>query len=183
MYIAGIDVKARNQLLEKQRRSKTSWVSSNAKSNTIKESTRVSRNENKICNTNRKQQAKSTNNQTNIAKVAETIVRYGISPIAGAAIATSTLESYGIVSKEKVSDVIDRSKVRRAIQEVGKRLNKNNNTITVKRVYFDGRKDKTKTYDDNRIKTIVEEHISMIKEPDSVYLGHVTPISGIHDIE
>lgn len=33
-------------------------------------------------------------------------------------------------------------------------------------------------WNDNRRKVITEEHITIIKEPDSVYVGHVTPQSG-----
>ena len=46
-------------------------------------------------------------------------------------------------------------------------------------MYFDGRKDKTLV---NRNegrkyyrKTVIEEHISLIQEPESVYLNHISP--------
>lgn len=58
-------------------------------------------------------------NRQNIDKVAETVVRYRVSPNAGAAIATAAVESYGIVNEDNTTNVIDRSKVRRAINRVG----------------------------------------------------------------
>lgn len=44
--------------------------------------------------------------------------------------------------------------------------------------YFDGRKDRTKLYDTNRIRIIKEEHISLIEQPGSYYISHITPPSG-----
>ncbi|GBM41739.1 hypothetical protein AVEN_121660-1 [Araneus ventricosus] len=41
-------------------------------------------------------------------------------------------------------------------------------------LYFDGRKDRTLSMEDNRRKIIIEEHISLVKEPGSEYIGHVS---------
>lgn len=162
MCITGIDFVAEKEKKLKQRRIKTKWVSTqeiepihdsetditdvtdpqmNVSTNTINEQTNLAR------------------NSRNINKLAETIVRYSVSPAAGAAIASSALECFGIVSEGNTSNVIDRSKVRRAIQTVEKNLNNVQDTIIVKRLYFDGRKDRTKTYQDKRVKVVVEEHI------------------------
>ena len=45
-------------------------------------------------------------------------------------------------------------------------------------LYFDGRKDKTLTFSEKRKRTIIEEHIVLIQEPESKYLGHISPLSG-----
>jgi len=49
-------------------------------------------------------------------------------------------------------------------------------------LYFDGKKDRTLTITKlgNKWykKTVIEEHLSLIREPDSTYIGHVTPLSG-----
>lgn len=49
-------------------------------------------------------------------------------------------------------------------------------------LYFDGRKVKTleqfKQGTKYNRKTIVEEHLSLVQEPGSKYMGHVTPKSG-----
>ncbi|KAK4872378.1 hypothetical protein RN001_014407 [Aquatica leii] len=49
-------------------------------------------------------------------------------------------------------------------------------------LYFDGRRDKTlsreRANDKYYQRTIVEDHYSLVKEPGSRYIGHVTPASG-----
>lgn len=49
-------------------------------------------------------------------------------------------------------------------------------------LYFDGRKDKTMVNHKERTKyyrqIITEEHISLIQEPESKYIGHATPTNG-----
>ncbi|GBO19864.1 hypothetical protein AVEN_24552-1 [Araneus ventricosus] len=41
-------------------------------------------------------------------------------------------------------------------------------------LYFDGRKDRTLSMEDNRRKVIIEEHLSLVKEPGSEYIGHIS---------
>ena len=49
-------------------------------------------------------------------------------------------------------------------------------------LYFDGRKNKTRTQVKNGTKyyakTITEEHVTLVQEPNSVYIKHITPSSG-----
>lgn len=49
-------------------------------------------------------------------------------------------------------------------------------------LYFDGRKDETMVNHKEGVeyyrKIITEEHISLIKEPESKYIGQVTPVNG-----
>ncbi|GBL75920.1 hypothetical protein AVEN_234254-1 [Araneus ventricosus] len=49
-------------------------------------------------------------------------------------------------------------------------------------LYFDGRKDRTLSMEDNRRKVITEEHISLVKEPGSEYIGHVSVNFGMAQI-
>ncbi|GBM01135.1 hypothetical protein AVEN_27235-1 [Araneus ventricosus] len=41
-------------------------------------------------------------------------------------------------------------------------------------LYFHGRKDRPLSMEDNSRKVIIEEHISLVKEPGSEYIGHVS---------
>lgn len=41
------------------------------------------------------------------------------------------------------------------------------------RTDFYGRKDKTPTFTDNRKRAIVEEHVVLVEEPRSKYIGHI----------
>ena len=77
--------------------------------------------------------------------------------------------------------VIDPSKIRRKRQKSRKSLQ--SNAITrVEGLYFDGRKDKTRNQiikgDQFHPITETEEHIVLIREPDSEYLGHLKTSSG-----
>lgn len=106
--------------------------------------------------------------------------RFGISSRAAALIVSSAFKDANILEP---SLIIDKNKIRREQKKVQKDL------IEAARkkspplgLYFDGRKDKTlsnfqggkKFYR----KIFIEEHISLIGEPGSQYLGHVTPKSG-----
>ena len=65
--------------------------------------------------------------------------------------------------------------IRRGRKKMRTSLSANLDNIALKSLYFDGRKDKTKR--DN--KTMVEEHITLLSEPNSLYLDHVSPESQI----
>ncbi|CAG5054232.1 unnamed protein product [Parnassius apollo] len=109
--------------------------------------------------------------------VAITLDRYGISDCAGAAIVSATLQDNGLVTESDTSSVIDRSKIRRARAQTRSSraaVNVLNGDDTLVCISFDGRKDKTMLYEDNRRKIVVEEHITLVKEPNSQYIGHIT---------
>jgi hypothetical protein len=77
--------------------------------------------------------------------------------------------------------VIDRSKVRRERVKVRKRLQVPS-AKPVTGLYFDGRKDKTRVQIKKGKKSyphvLTEEHVALVSEPTSQYLGHITPLSG-----
>ncbi|CAG9791202.1 unnamed protein product [Diatraea saccharalis] len=102
--------------------------------------------------------------------------RYGVSDRAGAAIASAVLH-------ELSSDiVIDKSKLRRERRKTRDALVKTQAPLNLPALYFDGRKDKTLTIVTKGTKrykqVVIEEHVSVIKEPDSIYVGYVTPSQG-----
>ena len=101
-----------------------------------------------------------------------------------AAIASATLHDVGLVTKEDFLLVIDRSKIRRERLRVKKKTIKKEiaTKAGIKGIYFEGSKDKTliqgKTGNRYYQRTISEEHISLIAEPYSLYLVHITSSSG-----
>ncbi|ESO06068.1 hypothetical protein HELRODRAFT_160198 [Helobdella robusta] len=102
--------------------------------------------------------------------------RYGVSERAGAAIASAVLH-------ELLSDVvIDKSKLRRERKKTREVFMQNEIHLNLPALNFDERKDKTLRIVTNGIKkyrqVVIEEHVSIIKEPDSIYLGYVTPSQG-----
>ena len=109
--------------------------------------------------------------------------RYGISDRAAAAVASSVLEDIGIISKTDTSKVIDRYKIRREKSSARKKLQEHQlDSSEPYGLYFDGRKDNTLVIERIESKqfrrTVKEEHYSLIKEPGSEYIGHVSPNSG-----
>ena len=108
--------------------------------------------------------------------------RHGLSDRAAASITSAVLQNIGIIHEGDISQVIDRSKIRR--ERIKKRTIlrvESSNLITG--VYFDGCKDKTMVQvkeGDGKLhrKTLTEEHISIVSEPGSSYFGHVSPTGG-----
>lgn len=122
---------------------------------------------------------KSCQNRMILKKVPIVADRYRISSNAAALIATAALEDIGVINEGNSSCIIDRSKIRRsrnATREI--QLAALNNNKDLYALFFDGRIDKTKTYIDNKIRVTKEDHISLVREPGSFYMGHVTVPSG-----
>ena len=110
--------------------------------------------------------------------------RHAVSDRAVAEIASAVLQDCGIVTPEDRSEVIDRSKVRRERQKYRSMVCADavHSATPLQGIYFDGRKDKTVTKEmvDSTAhrRAIVEEHVSLVQEPGSNYIGHITPKSG-----
>ena len=107
----------------------------------------------------------------------------GVSDRSVATLASAVLEGAGIVSKCDTSHVIDRSKVRRARKRVRSEIiEESKSSDPLESIYFDGRIDTTKFQEvvgsRRYVKSIKEDHISLIQEPGSHYLGHITPLTG-----
>jgi len=102
--------------------------------------------------------------------------RCGVSNRPAAAIASAVLVDVGIINEQDSCMVIDPSKIRRERQKSRKSLHTNAIT-TVEGLYFDGREDKRRNQiikgDQFHPITETEEHIVLIREPDSEYLGHL----------
>lgn len=119
-----------------------------------------------------------------LPKTARMADRLGLSDRAVAALASAVLEDFGIITAEDKSMVIDRHKIRRERSKYRSQLQKpgSDEEVTIQGLYFDGRKDRTLEMVQKGTKyyrgTKTEEHISLIEEPGSKYVGHVTPISG-----
>ncbi|GBM55126.1 hypothetical protein AVEN_207016-1 [Araneus ventricosus] len=114
---------------------------------------------------------------TKVLAAVRTLDQFGISARAGAAIVSAALQDVGIISESNFLNVVDRNKIRRG----GTKARTTLLSQVIKDydhgqfgLYFDGRKDKTLSMEDNRRKVIREEHISLVKEPGSEYIGHVS---------
>ena len=107
--------------------------------------------------------------------------RTAISSRAGAQLASALLQDLNVVTPENQAAVIDKSKVFRERVKYRQGIS-STRTSEIIALYFDGQKDETISKEIGRgksvRKTIQEEHISLVEEPDSTYLGHVTPDSG-----
>ncbi|CAH0562965.1 unnamed protein product [Brassicogethes aeneus] len=129
--------------------------------------------------------------RVNINTFARTCDRYGIPDRSAAALASALLHDVEIKERDKLLDipsssiVIGRIKVRRERAKIRSHLEKqdNINKVNLKALYFDGRLDETlfmETTADGKMhrRKRQEEHISLIQEPRSKYIGHVNPQSG-----
>ncbi|GBM56842.1 hypothetical protein AVEN_90189-1, partial [Araneus ventricosus] len=114
---------------------------------------------------------------TKVLASVRTLDRFGISDRAGAAIVSSALQDVGIISENNALNVVGRNKTWRGrtkatttlLSQVIKDYDHGQFGL-----YFDGRKDRTLSIEDNRRKVIIEEHIRLVKEPGSEYIGHVS---------
>lgn len=100
--------------------------------------------------------------------------RYGVSDRAGAAIASSVLQS-----STAVAEVIDKNKLRHKRSKTRKLTAEEGKIVHLQALYFDGRKNNALTVlEKDRKKyrrTIIKEHISLLSEPDSKFLGYIAP--------
>ncbi|GBM01614.1 hypothetical protein AVEN_60027-1 [Araneus ventricosus] len=91
---------------------------------------------------------------------------------------SAALQDVGIISESNVLNVVDRNKIRR--ERTKERTTLLSQSVIKDYVheqfglYLDGRKDRTLSMEDNRRKVITKEHISLVKEPGSEYIGHVS---------
>ncbi|GBM47546.1 hypothetical protein AVEN_90259-1 [Araneus ventricosus] len=100
----------------------------------------------------------------------------GISDQAAASIASAVLQDIGLVHEGETSHVVDRNKICRQRKRF-----QNAVAESLTGLYFDGREDNTKgLIKDKKYypKTTKEEHYTLVNEPDTVYIGHVTAATG-----
>lgn len=108
--------------------------------------------------------------------------RYDVSDRSTAAIASGVLHDVGIVPNCDISQVVDKCKLRREKHNIRADLSNSLTENKLQGLYFDDRKDKTIVVEmahSKRFRRVTqEEPYSLIQEPGSIFLGHVTPNSG-----
>ena len=126
-------------------------------------------------------------NRQDLRNLAMICDRYGVSSRAGAAIANAALVDAGVTNIEDQTNVIDKNKLRRAIDRFREEVKVADQESLVEAqgeaYYFDGKKDITLTVgkDDNGKYFNFyqeEEHISVSSEPGGKYVTHLTPTGG-----
>jgi hypothetical protein len=126
----------------------------------------------------------STQHRHKLNNTAMACDRHAISDRAAAEIASAVLQDYGIVNSDDCSQVIDRSKIRRQRKNYRDTVcaEAASFSTSVTGIYFDGRKDKTLTTEvvdgTSHRRITVEEHISLVQEPGSIFIGHITSKRG-----
>ena len=134
-----------------------------------------------VLNTPTSSSIKNSQMRLKLPALAMACDRTGISDRSAATIASAILQDVGIISVDTKKNVIDRMKVRREREKKRIDLQKVKNKKLLG-LYFDGRKDKTMVNHKEGTKyyrqIITEEHISLIQEPESKYIGHATPTNG-----
>jgi hypothetical protein len=116
-----------------------------------------------------------------LPNVARECDRHGVSDRCAASIVSAVLQDVGLVSANDSSLVVDKNKIRRERFRLRRQLG-TESAQPLTGLYFDGRKDKTKVNIRKGSKyygrTVVEEHISLIQEPSTHFIGHITPANG-----
>ena len=118
-----------------------------------------------------------------ISVLAEACDCTGVSNRAVAFLASSMLQGAGVITENDAPSVIDKNTIYRARKK--RRMNSvalNKTALLLQNLYFDGRKDQTITQKliNGRMhkRIVVEEHITLIKEPQSEYIGHFAAPTG-----
>ena len=122
-----------------------------------------------------------------ISVLAEACDCTGISNRAAAFLASFMLQGAGVITENDASSVIDKNKIYRARKK--RRMNSealNKTALHLQSLYFDGRKDQTITQKlvNRRMhkRTVVEEHITLVKEPQSDYIDHFAVSTGSNQL-
>ncbi|GBL86982.1 hypothetical protein AVEN_218705-1 [Araneus ventricosus] len=134
-----------------------------------------------------KSRGKTYNPKLDLTETVIIAQRYNVSERAVAYITSAVLHAAlkaVITSSGQSSDItsaliVDKNKIRRGKLKVARNLKqRSTDDDPIKSLYFDGRKDETKT----QTGIFREENISLVSEPNSQYVGHVTPSSAsAHD--
>jgi hypothetical protein len=107
--------------------------------------------------------------------------RTGVSDRAAALITSSILKDLSSIEDGECK-IVDRSKVRRERTKQRTTLQQEIRSNKLYSIYFDGRKDSTYVVETiegtGHKKKIMEEHISLIEEPGSEYIGHLAMTTG-----
>ena len=123
-----------------------------------------------------------------LPSLALTCDRYGVSDRVGASIASAVLKDTKIITEENTEEVIDRSKIRRERKKTRTQVTEDKESAVNKSpicIFFDGKKDKTlyqmQKGNKKHKQEIVEEHITLLEEPGSKYICHLSPTKGSGD--
>lgn len=112
--------------------------------------------------------------------------RFMVSDRAASRIVSAAFESIGEVSEEKKLNVVDRSKIRRERKRIRKEISHKTKIHSLQSIFFDGRRDETlvSLSIDGALypRKIKEEHIAIVEEPFSQYVGHVAVERGTAEI-
>src|SRR6218665_4007295 len=123
----------------------------------------------------------STKMRLPLPTVARECDRHGVSDRYAVSIISAVLQDVGIINEHDSSIVVDKNNVRRERVKARRQLSSKFDG-TLRGLYFDDRNDRTLT----QVKTgrkyyrqaISEEHIVIVQEPNSMYVGHITPMGG-----
>lgn len=122
---------------------------------------------------------KGVYNTVKLHEVAKIADRYLVSDRIAAAIATATLIDFKIISKDEQLLIVDPNKVRRSRKRVREAQINEINYDDIQGLYFDGRKDQTLEFNGSVPKKKRKiEHISLLQQPGSFYLGHKSVSDG-----
>lgn len=119
------------------------------------------------------QSSYNTMSVINLAKAAD---RYDVSDTT--TLASAAYLDAGMISEDNTILVVDRSKIRRARRALRSASVESLHSETLHAFFFDGRKDMSLKYQFGRLRKVLHDHISIVQEPRSLFLSHVTVEDG-----
>lgn len=119
-----------------------------------------------------KEEKSQTYNTLPLFELARIADRCKVSNRTAAAIATAVLVDYGIINRNQAQNAVDKSKVARYRKKLRKKQVKKLLFDDIRGIYFDSRGDDTIDNSNNARRTVKEEHISFVEQPNSQYIGH-----------
>lgn len=119
----------------------------------------------------------------NLPSVAFLCDRTAVSDRTAVCISRAALKDIGVICKD-ASQVLDRNQIRHARSRMKRKIKITHSKTKEESplsVFFDGRKDSTilqvKERNKSSNKEIIEDHVTILQEPGSIYIGHITPNS------
>lgn len=123
-----------------------------------------------------------------LTNVSREMIRCGVSLSNAATLFNALLKDLGVANEE---NLMDRSQLQRNVKNFRKYIVSEHNDNVRKAInetvccglYFDGKKDKTKTFivnnDTSKLhpRTRNEEHYTMVFQPHNLYYAHITPLN------
>jgi len=129
------------------------------------------------------QPSTSSQNTLSLERVASAAYRTGVSRRKVVMLVSAAFEDASVISSSNLQNVTDKSEISREMKKLEKKMNEDRSKEVVKArgLYFDGKKERTIAKErkgERFYRKDVVEHVCLVQELGTSFLGHVSPKSG-----